>query len=79
MEKEKSNEALARILDDPSFPFVSIGSTNASGAGAASVKHSSGVSRRDEPVNVRVFLHEYLYKVPQSAPCKHDKYLFADR
>ena len=30
MEKEKSDAALSRILDDPSFPFLSIGSTSAS-------------------------------------------------
>ena len=58
MEKEKSDAALARILRDPSFPFFSIGSTNASCAGAACVEHSSKIFRHEAPVNVRVFLHE---------------------
>ena len=56
MEK-RGDAALARIFDDPSFPFFSIGSTNASCAGAAWVEYSSGVFRHKAPVNVRVFLH----------------------
>ena len=70
MQKEKSDAALARIFDDPSFPFVSIGSTNASSAGAACAKHSSGVFRHEAPVNLRVFLHVFLYTILQSAPNK---------
>ena len=61
-------------------PFLSsIGSTNASCAGAACVEHSSGVFRPEAPVNVRVFLHEFLYIIPQSARYKNNKYLFAGR
>ena len=54
MEKEKSDEAFSRTFDDPSFPFVSIGIMNASCAGPACVKHSTGVFRHEAPVNVRV-------------------------
>ena len=79
MEKDKSDAALARIIDDLPFPLFSIGSTIASCAGAACVEHSSGVFRHEAPVNVRVFLHELLYTIPQSAPYKNDKYLFAVR
>ena len=64
MEKEKKDATIARIFDDPFFPF-SIGSTNASCAGAACVEHSSGVFRHEAPVNVRVFLHEFLCTIPQ--------------
>ena len=60
MEKEKIHAALARIFDDPSFPFFSIGSTNDSSAGVACVGHSSEVFRHEALVNVRVFLHEFL-------------------
>ena len=75
MEKERSNAAFAKIFDDPSFPFFSIDSTNVSCAGAACVEHSSGVFRHGAPVNVRVFLHEFLYTIPRSAPT----YLRVDR
>ena len=74
MEKEKSDAALARVFDDPSFPFFSISSTNASCAGVACVEHSSGVFRHEAPVNVRVFLHEFLYTISQSSPYKNNKY-----
>ena len=73
MEKEKSDAALARIFDDPSFPFVSIGSTNASCAGVACVEYSSGVFRHEAPANVRVS-HKFLYTIPQSSTCKNGKY-----
>ena len=79
MEKENNDAAVARIFNGSSFPFISIGSTIASCAGAACVEHSSGVFRHEAPVNVRVFLHELLYTIPQSAPYKNDKYLFAVR
>ena len=74
MEKEKSGAALARIFDGPSFPFFCIGSTNDSSAGVACVKRSSEVFRHEAPVNVRVFLHVFLYKIPQIAPYKNIKY-----
>ena len=61
MEKEKSGAALARIFDGPSFPFFCIGSTNDSPAGVACVDHSSEVFHHEAPVNVRVFLHEFIY------------------
>ena len=75
MEKEKSDAALARVFDDPSFPFFSISSTNASCAGVACVEHSSGVFRHEAPalVNVRVFLHEFFHTIPHRAPHKNDK------
>ena len=80
MEKEKSDAALARIFDSPSFPLFSIGSTNASCAGAACVEQSSGVFRHEVSVNVCVFLHDFLYTILQKVhPYKNDKYLFADR
>ena len=60
MEKEESDAALAKIFDDPSFPFFFIGSTSDSCAGAAWVEHSSGFFRHEAPVNVRVFLHDEL-------------------
>ena len=75
IEKEKSDAALARIFDDPSFPFFS----NASCAGAACVEYPSGVFRHEASVNVRIFLRDFLYTIPQSAPYKKDKYLFAGR
>ena len=74
MEKEKSDATLAGIFDDPSFPFFSIGSTSASSAGVACVKRSSEVFRHEAPVNVRVFLHVFLYKIPPIAPYKNIKY-----
>ena len=37
----------------------------------------SGVFRHEAPVNVRVFLHEFVYTIPQSALYKIDKCLFA--
>ena len=67
MEKEKSDAALARIFDDPSFPFFSICCTNDSSARAACVEHSSKVFRHEASMNVRVFLHDYLYTY---AACK---------
>ena len=69
MYKERSDAASAGIFDGPFLPFFSIVSTNAS-CGAACVEHSwtSGVFRHEAPVNVRVFLHEPLYTIPQSAP-----------
>ena len=67
--EEKSDAALARIFDDPFFPSFSIGgSTNASCAGAACVKHSNGVFRHKAPVNVRVCLREFLHTIPESTP-----------
>ena len=73
MEKEKSDPALARIFDDPSFPFFFIGCTNASSARAACVEHSGEVSRHEASMNVRVFLHDFLYT---NAPCKVEFQLF---
>ena len=80
MYKERSDAASAGIFDGPFLPFFSIVSTNAS-CGAACVEHSwtSGVFRHEAPVNVRVFLHEFVYTIPQSTPYKNDKYLFAGR
>ena len=60
MDKEKSDAALARIFDDPSF-FFSTGCTNASSARAACVEHSGGVFRHEASMNVRVFLHDFFY------------------
>ena len=77
MEKDKSDAALARIIDDLPFPLFSIGSTIASCAGAACVEHSSGVFRDEAPVNVRVFLHYFRYTIRQCAPHKNGKYLIA--
>ena len=79
MNKEKSAAALAKIFDDPSFPFFFIGSTSGSCAGAAWVEHSSWLFLHEAPVNVRVFLHEFIYTIPQSALYQNDKYLFAGR
>ena len=74
MEKEKSDAALARGFDDPSIPFFSVGSTNASWAGASCVEHSSGVFRHEAPVKVRVFLHEFLfYERLKNVRCEYDR------
>ena len=67
MDKEKSDAALARIFDDPSFPFFPIGCRNASSARAACVEHSGEVFRHEASMNVRVFLHDFLYTY---AACK---------
>ena len=64
VEREKRNAALASIFEDPSFPLFSIGSTNDSCAGVACVEHSSRVFRNEAPVNVRVFLYEFLDTIP---------------
>ena len=77
MEKENNDAAVARIFNGSSFPFISIGSTIASCAGAACVEHSSGVFRDEAPVNVRVFLHYFRYTIRQCAPHKNGKYLIA--
>ena len=61
MDKEKSDAALARIFDDPSFPFFPIGCRNASSARAACVEHSGEVFRHEASMHVRVFLHGFLY------------------
>ena len=79
MEKEKSDAAFAQIFDDLSLPFFFIGGTSGSCAGAAWVEHSSRFFRHEAPTYVRVFLHEFIYTIPQSAPHKNDKYLFAGR
>ena len=63
MEKEKSDVALARIFDDPSFPFFSIGCTNASSSRAPCVEHSGDVFRHEASMNVRAFLHDFLYTI----------------
>ena len=76
MEKEKSDAVFSRIFDDPPFPFFLIGSTNGYCAGAACVEYSIGVFRHEAPVNVRVFLDEFLHIIPQSAPYKNDEVLF---
>ena len=75
MEKEISVAALARIIDDRSFPFISIGSTNASSAGVACVEYSSDVLQHEAPVNERVFFHKLIYTTPQSAPHKTIKHV----
>ena len=67
MKKEKSDSALARIFDDQSFPFFSIGCTNASSARAACVEHSGEVFRHEASMSVRVVLHDFLYTY---AACK---------
>ena len=79
MGKEKSDAALAKIFDDPSFPLYFIDGPRGSWAGAAWVEHSSRLFRHEAPANVRVFLHEFIYTIPQGAPKKNDKYLFAGR
>ena len=58
MEKEKSDAALARIFDDSSILFFSIGCTNDSSARAACVEHSGEVFRHEASMYVRVFLHD---------------------
>ena len=67
MEKEKSDAALARIFDDSSILFFSIGCTNDSSARAACVEHSVEVFRHEASMNVRVVLHDFLYTY---AACK---------
>ena len=76
MQMEKSDATLARIFDDPSFPLFSIGNMSDSSAGDACVEHFCGVFRHEAPVNVGVFLHEFLYTIPQSAPYKIYEYFF---
>ena len=76
---EKSDATLARIFDDPSFPLFSIGNMSDSSAGDACVEHFCGVFRHEAPVNVGVFLHEFLYTIPQSAHYKNYEYLSAGR
>ena len=73
MGKGKSDAALATIFGDPSFPILSIGCTNASPAITACVEHSGEVSRHEASMNVRVFLHDFLYT---NAPCKVEFQLF---
>ena len=78
----KSDAALARIFDDPSFrPFLYFPSV-------ARTLHlpalrawntPAGSARHEEPVNLRVFLHEFLYTIPQSAHYKNYEYLSAGR
>ena len=75
MEKEISVAALARIIDDRSFPFISIGSTNASSADVACVEYSSDVLQHEAPVNERVFFHKLICTIPQSAPHKTIKHV----
>ena len=70
MENEKSDAALAKIFDDPSFPLYFIDGPRGSWAGAAWVEHSSRLFRHEAPANVRVFLHEFIYTIPQGAPKK---------
>ena len=79
MEKERSEAAFTKIFDDKSFPFFSIGIMNASCADAACVEHSGGVFCHEAPANVLVFVHEFLYTMPQRAPYKDGKYLFTVR
>ena len=78
MEKEKGDAALAKIFDDPSFPFFFVGGTSGSCTGAA--WHSSRFFRHEAPANVRVFLHgKFIYTIPQSAPYENDTYFFAGK
>ena len=61
MKKERSDAALTRIFDDPSFPFFSIGCTNASSARAACAEHSREIFRHEASMDVHVFLLDFLY------------------
>ena len=79
MEKGKSDVALTQIFDDPSVPLCSIGSTSTSCAGTARVEHSSAIFRHDAPVNVRVFLNESRYTIPQNTPCVNQDHLLDGR
>ena len=67
MDKEKGDAALAKIVDEPSFPFIFIGGTRGSCAGAAYRKQSSRFFRHETPVNLRYFLHVFMYTVPKRA------------
>ena len=58
------------------FPLLYITSTN---AGAACLEYSSGVLRHEVQVSVSVCMHEFLDKIPQSAPHKDDENSFAGR
>ena len=63
MEKEKNDAALARIFDDPSFPFFAIGCTNSLPALLRAwnrTARSSATRRRW----TCVFLHDFLYTIP---------------
>ena len=71
MEKEKRDAALAKIVDEPSFPFIFIGGTRGSCAGAAYRKQSSRFFRHETPVNKRNFLHEFIYTIPEMAMNKN--------
>ena len=84
----KERRSVREDFRDPSFRLFFIGSTSGSCAGAAWwVEHSSGFFRHEAPVNVRVFLHDFIYTIPQSAPFymkikkrtpyKNDEYLLA--
>ena len=64
MEKEKSDAALGKIFDVPSFLMFFSAGTSGSCAGPAWVKHFSKFFGHEAPVNVRVFLHEFIYTIP---------------
>ena len=56
--RKKSDAALAKIADDPSFPFLFIGSTSGSCTGAAWMEQSRGFFRHEAPVNVPALIKQ---------------------